>query len=43
MTKYNISEEHIFSSRGLSFADGAKHMTGGKVSMWCPTVLQVGC
>ncbi|TVY71472.1 Compactin diketide synthase mokB [Lachnellula suecica] len=30
MTKYKIPEDHIFSSRDLSFADGVKRMTGGK-------------
>ncbi|KAF2472400.1 uncharacterized protein BDR25DRAFT_341828 [Lindgomyces ingoldianus] len=30
MKTYNIPEDHIFSSRDLSFAEGIKRMTGGK-------------
>ncbi|CAM1501901.1 Fc.00g038850.m01.CDS01 [Cosmosporella sp. VM-42] len=30
MTTYGISEDHIFSSRNLTFADGIKRLTGGK-------------
>ena len=30
MKTYGIPEEHIFSSRHLSFAEGIKHLTGGR-------------